>query len=172
MRTAHLSSALALAAALAMLAPSTRAQAQPAASSAETKLHFQRAVKLYAEEDCRGALVDFKRAYELSNNLRGPVLVAVLGIGVGTTFGILALGTKSDLDARCPDRVCPADARDKGDALSTQTTISTIGLGVGVLDAVLSTYFLVTGGSSAQASTRAAIAPYVSGAGGGLQGRF
>ncbi len=319
MRTAHLRSALALAAALAMVAPSTRAQAQPAASSAETKLHFQRAVKLYAEEDYRGALVEFKRAYELSNNyvilynlgqtsfqlrdyaaalasfekylgaggaqiaaarrqdvekdlddlrgrvakvtietsvpgasisvddvavgkspLPGPITVstgprkftatkeglpsvtravelaggdkavvkldfpapaaastpsppkreeppppsgvspiafvgfgvAVVGIGVGTTFGILALGTKSDLDARCPDRVCPADARDKGDALSTQATISTIGLGVGVLGAVLGTYFLVTGGSSAKASTSAAIAPYVSGAGGGLQGRF
>ena len=319
MTVRHLRSALALGTALALVTPTVRAQAQPAQSSAETKLHFQRAVKLYAEEDYRGALVEFKRAYEISNNyvilynlgqtnfqlrdyasalssfekylsaggsqiaaarrqdvekdlddlrgrvakvtieasapgatisvddvvvgkspLAGPITVstgprkftaakeglpsvtrtvelaggdkatvkldfpapaavppppperrveptpssgvspiafvgfgvAVVGIGVGTTFGILALGTKSDLDARCPDRVCPVDARDKGDTLSTQATVSTIALGVGVLGAAIGTYFLLAGGSPAKASTSAAIAPYFSGSGGGLEGRF
>jgi len=65
----RLGPALALLSALLVLAPSASAQqAPPTQSSAETKLHFQRAVKLYSEEDYRGALVEFKRAYELSNN--------------------------------------------------------------------------------------------------------
>ena len=322
MRELHLGPALALLSALSLLAPSASAQqAPPTQSSAETKLHFQRAVKLYSEEDYRGALVEFKRAYELSNNyvilynlgqtqfqlrdyasalsafekylanggsqiatarrqevekdlddlrgrvaritievsvaganvsvddvvigkspLPGPVTVstgarklsatkeglpsvtrtieiaggdkatvkldfpvpasapapslpkseqpappdgvsplafvgfgvAVVGVGVGATFGILALGTKSDLDARCPDRVCPTDAQGTGDTLSTQATLSTIGIGVGILGAAVGTYFLLTGGASARApgAASATISPYFSGSGGGLEGRF
>jgi hypothetical protein len=321
---------LALAMAVALAAPVARAQpAQPAQlSSAETKVHFQRAVKLYAEEDYRGALVEFKRAYELSSNnailynigqthfqlrdyasalaafekylasatsiaaarradverdledLRGriakvtveisapgatvsvddvavgksplpaaltvsagvrkftaakeglpsitktvelaggdkatvklefpaPVVVAppapavrevpveprrthplvyvgfgvaAVGVGVGATFGILALGTKSDLDARCPDRVCPTDAQSKGDALSTQATVSTIGLGVGLVGALVGTYFLVFPGGPASTSRAAAalppasprprVAPWFAGTAGGLEGSF
>ncbi len=49
------------------------AQPAPAADStagapAETKVRFQRGVKLYTEEDYRAALVEFKRAFELSGN--------------------------------------------------------------------------------------------------------
>jgi PEGA domain len=60
-----------------LLAPFANAdQGSPEASSGEakadvtteTKVRFQRGVKLYSEEDYRAALVEFKRAYELSAN--------------------------------------------------------------------------------------------------------
>jgi hypothetical protein len=108
--------------------------------------------------------------------------VAAVGVGFGATFGILALGTKSDLDQRCTDRVCPTAAQSNGDALSTQATISTIGLGVGILGAAVGTYFLVfprapasasrAGAGRPAASPRLRVAPWFAGTAGGLHGRF
>lgn len=47
-----------------VLAVSSSALAQPAA---EAEVHFKRGVSLYQETDFKGALVEFKRAYELSH---------------------------------------------------------------------------------------------------------
>jgi hypothetical protein len=61
--------------------------------------------------------------------------LAVVGVGVGTTFGIVSMGHKSDADALCRDGKCPPPAHSALDAANTTATISTIGFvaaGVGV----------------------------------------
>ena len=58
-----------------------RAFADPAAPSpvGEARKHFRRGVTLYGESDYRGALVEFKRAYELAPN-------AVVLYNIGETY--------------------------------------------------------------------------------------
>jgi hypothetical protein len=51
--------------------PAPRADAPPQATAAEQpEVHFRRAVTLYKDGDYAGALVEFRRAYELSPNYR------------------------------------------------------------------------------------------------------
>lgn len=49
-------------------APLARAQAPDAATIKEAGAHFERGVGLYKEADYRGALVEFRRAYEIAPN--------------------------------------------------------------------------------------------------------
>lgn len=101
--------------------------------------------------------------------------VGLAGLGVGAAFGVVALGTKSDLDASCVDRVCPRSEQTRGDELTTQATISTIGFGVGLVGAVVGTYFLVAGKGDAKAEVarRApAVQPWFAGTSAGVAGRF
>lgn len=46
--------------------PPGRAAAQPKPDASEASLHFQRGVALYTEADYRGALVEFRRAYDIA----------------------------------------------------------------------------------------------------------
>jgi hypothetical protein len=66
--------ALPLAAALALLPARALAQSPPTpvtpAAVEEGKSHFQRGVAIFHEGDFRGALVEFRRAYELSHNYK------------------------------------------------------------------------------------------------------
>ena len=103
--------------------------------------------------------------------------IAAVGVATGTVFGVLALGTKADLDARCLNRVCPAGERSLGDSLSLQATASTIAFGVGLAGLGLGTYFFVTGRSTAASSTSASsasrvVAPWFAGTSGGVAGTF
>ncbi len=73
MKPAHLIRSLALAALV--LSPALAAAQGPppppsAAAVEEGKGHFQRAVTLFREGDFRSALVEFRRAYELSHNYK------------------------------------------------------------------------------------------------------
>lgn len=84
-------------------------------------------------------------------NLTLPILsfsVAALGAGVGATFGILALDDKSRLDSVCtPNKACPTTSQPNINALSRDTTLSTIGFGVAVAGAALGiTSWLLAGG--------------------------
>uniref|UniRef100_UPI00300A40FD hypothetical protein n=1 Tax=Klebsiella pneumoniae TaxID=573 RepID=UPI00300A40FD len=70
-------------------------------------------------------------------------------------------------------------AESRGSTLSTQATISTIGFGVGIVGAVVGTYFLVANGGAARPATTARsatasprVAPWFSGTAGGIEGRF
>jgi hypothetical protein len=61
---------LSLAIAASLLSASAVAGAQPTDSSEEGKAHFNAGVTLFRESDYRGALVEFRRAYDLSHNYR------------------------------------------------------------------------------------------------------
>lgn len=95
----------------------------------------------------------------------------VVGLAAGTVFGAIALGTKSDLDARCADRICPTSERNTGDSLTLQATASTIGFGVGLIGVGIGTYFLLTGQERTTAST-GRVTPWFAGTSAGIGGSF
>jgi hypothetical protein len=97
------------------------------------------------------------------------------GIVVGSVFGVLALGTKSTLDGACPNKSCPASAKNDIDSLSTQALLSNIGFAVGAVGAVTGVVLLVTShhGSERPEATRAPrLAPWVGLGAAGLGGTF
>jgi hypothetical protein len=95
--------------------------------------------------------------------------VGVVGLGIGTIFGIIASGKKSDLDTGCTNKTCPESQRSTLDSAKSNATISTVGFvigGVGIAaGAVL--YILASGSSSA--STGQAKLTFT---GDGVSGRF
>jgi hypothetical protein len=83
--------------------------------------------------------------------------VGAVGLGVGTVFGILALGKKSDLDSACSNKVCPSGAQqDTIDSGKTFGAVSTVGFVVGVVGAGVGTVLLLTGGSSSASASSVA----------------
>lgn len=87
----------------------------------------------------------------------------VLGVGgaalvAGGVFGVLALGKKGEVDDNCQGKVCNTKGKDAGDALNTFSTVSTIGVAVGVVGVGLGTYLLVRSPKKESAFT---IAPTV-----------
>ncbi|AKU94275.1 hypothetical protein AKJ09_00939 [Labilithrix luteola] len=101
---------------------------------------------------------------------------AVAGLAVGGIFGALALGTKSDLDESCHGRVCPKADQSRGDTLTTQATISTVGFGVAAAGALVGSYFLFVAPAKStrhpESASRPSVTPYLAGTGAGLVGRF
>ena len=93
--------------------------------------------------------------------------IGVAGIGVGTVFGVRALGTQSDLDASCPTRRCAPSARTDIDALQTSSTISTIGFIAGGVGLAGATILYIVGRPSTETATakvRPVVGPYGVGA--------
>lgn len=80
--------------------------------------------------------------------------VGVVGVGVGTAFGIITLKDKHDL--QCNGNSCPTSQRDAVDSAKRSGNISTIAFGVGGAGLVLGTvlYFSL-GNSSAEAQAHA-----------------
>lgn len=106
-----------------------------------------------------------------------PTLVAlgvgVVGVGVGSIFGAMALGTQADLDASCPNKSCPPRSRDDVDTLSTQSTVSTVGFiagGVGL--AAGAVLYILGRPSTEKARTGLRVSPALSAAVGGVAGTF
>jgi hypothetical protein len=58
--------------------------------------------------------------------------LAAVGIGVGTFFGITAMGDKSNLDLVCTNRACPPAAESQISTLRRNAVVSTVGFSVGV----------------------------------------
>lgn len=63
--------------------------------------------------------------------------VSAAALGVGVAFGVIAMGEKSDLDQRCPDKACPPDAKGLLDDSRRHATISTIGYAAGLAGAAI-----------------------------------
>jgi len=70
---------------------------------------------------------------------------------VGSVFGLLGLSQKSDLDAVCPERVCPPSQHDELDTYETRSTISSVGLIAGSVLAVTGAALVLTAPSATQA---------------------
>ena len=80
--------------------------------------------------------------------------VGIVGVGVGTAFGLITLKDKHNL--QCEGNTCPASQRDAVDSAKRSGTISTIAFGVGGAGLVLGTvlYFSL-GPSSSEAHASA-----------------
>jgi len=77
--------------------------------------------------------------------------VGVVGVGVGSAFGLIGLKDKHNLNGTCTANVCPSGSRDAVDTAKRSGNISTIAFGVGGAGLILGTvlYFSV-GGSESQ----------------------
>lgn len=115
---------------------------------------------------------------------RGPAYVVlgigVVGVAVGTIFGVVALGNKSSLNSDCPagKNACPvSDAStvsSLNSSLNTNAAISTIGLGVGVVGVALGGYLFLSASSSSDAPKTGAIDvhPWLGPGSAGVNGTF
>lgn len=82
--------------------------------------------------------------------------IGAVGLGVGTVFGILAIGKKNDLDSACANKVCSPAQQDTIDSGKTFGIVSTVGLGVGIVGVGVGTYLLLTSGPSSASASAAA----------------
>jgi len=76
--------------------------------------------------------------------------VGVVGIGVGTAFGVMAMKDKHHLDGQCQNNNCPQSSSDAVDSAKQKGNISTIAFAVGGAGLVLGTvlYFSLGSGSA------------------------
>lgn len=95
--------------------------------------------------------------------------VGAIGVGLGTTFGLLALGKKGNLDDACgAAKQCGADQQDNIDTGKTFGTVSTVGFVIGAVGLVAGAYLFFTSGPSARAQTTGpsakakTVSPYIS----------
>jgi hypothetical protein len=101
--------------------------------------------------------------------------VGGVGVALGAIFGSMALGTKSKLDKDCQNKICPTSSQSDVDALSTQSTVSTIGfivgavgVGAGVTLLVLSNKHQTTTGEAPKPT----VSPWVGLGSAGVRGTF
>jgi hypothetical protein len=80
--------------------------------------------------------------------------VGLVGVGVGTAFGVMTLKGKHDL--QCDGNSCPSSQRDAVDSAKRNGNISTIAFGVGGAGLVLGTVLYFSLGSSS-AETHASV---------------
>jgi PEGA domain/Tetratricopeptide repeat len=83
----------------------------------------------------RATLIERPKAPHGPNSAPAYVsfVVAAGGVAVGSIFGSLAIGDKSNLDRVCmPSGACPASVESSIQALSRDSTVSTVGFGVGL----------------------------------------
>jgi hypothetical protein len=79
--------------------------------------------------------------------------VGLVGVGVGSAFGLIAMRDKHALN--CDSNVCPASSRDSVDSAKRAGNISTVAFGVGGAGLLLGTilYFSIGGSSETQAAS-------------------
>lgn len=73
--------------------------------------------------------------------------VGVVGLGIGTVFGLQTLSSKSDADALCPTNRCASDARvrELDSSARSSATISTVAFVVGAAGVGIGTVWLLLG---------------------------
>jgi len=77
--------------------------------------------------------------------------VGAVGIGVGSVFGIQALGARSDAEGMCSSgggvKRCPSSAGDSLSANKRDAILADVGIGVGIVAAAVGTYLVIKGHS-------------------------
>jgi hypothetical protein len=96
-----------------------------------------------------------------------------VGLAVGATFGIIAMGDKGDLDDKCnADRQCGPELADDVDSYDTSRTISSIGLIGGAVLVGAGAVLYFTAGSDDPKEEQARVGAFFNGQQIGLTGRF
>jgi hypothetical protein len=74
----------------------------------------------------------------------------VLGVGVGTAFGLVTLSNKHALNGKCEANTCPSSQREAVDSARKNGNLSTVAFGVGGAGLLLGTvlYFAIGSGSA------------------------
>ncbi len=86
--------------------------------------------------------------------------VGVVGLGVGTVFGLDAMSKRNDLSSACPNKSCRASEQSNIDSAKSAGTISTIAFGVGGAAVILGgVLFFTASSSSSTAPVGAALPP-------------
>jgi hypothetical protein len=93
-------------------------------------------------------------------------------VGIGTVFGVLAMGAKSTLDGECGPTKKACTKQGDIDALNTDAIVSDIGFGVGVVGLAIGTVMLVTHKSSDTGRAHKGIVPWIGLGSAGLRGTF
>lgn len=83
--------------------------------------------------------------------------VGVVGVGVGTVFGLTALSKKNDLAKECPNNACRTTQQDNLDSAKSAGTISTIAFGAGAAALIVGGVLFFT--ASPRATTANGAAP-------------
>jgi len=118
-----------------------------------------------------------KTASEGSNTLGWVALgVGVVGVGVGSYFGLATFSKKKDSEDHCGEAIgqsdanrCDATGVDLRDQAKSAATLSTIGFAVGAVGVGAGVYLLATGGSTKEKSAKALwMQPAVGPQGGGI----
>ncbi len=76
--------------------------------------------------------------------------MGVVGVGVGSAFGLIAMKDKHDLTSRCGSNACGADSSSSLDSAKRAGNISTIAFGVGGAGLVLGTVLFFTVGNPSE----------------------
>lgn len=101
------------------------------------------------------------------------LVVGGVGIGVGTVFGVLALGEKSTLDGQCGSTKKACTNQGDVNALSTDAWVSNVGFGVGIVGLAVGAILLATHHSeTASASTKPHVTPWIGLGTAGVGGTF
>lgn len=80
--------------------------------------------------------------------------VGVIGVGVGATFGWMAISAYDDAEQMCPTHAgCSADAMDKRDSANGLATISNVATGLGLVGVGAGVVLLLTSGSGGSDSS-------------------
>ena len=78
--------------------------------------------------------------------------VGVVGVGVGSAFGLMTLKGKHDIDSKCVGNACPASQSDAVDSAKRNGNISTVAFAVGGAGLVLGTVLYFSMGSASAES--------------------
>jgi hypothetical protein len=105
-------------------------------------------------------------------------VVGGVGLVVGSVFGIMALGTKSNLDSNCVNKTCPSSQQSDIDSLSSKATVSTIGFGFGIAGAAVGVILLAVSQHHSETTTaklepaRPRVSPWIGLGSAGVGGTF
>jgi hypothetical protein len=95
--------------------------------------------------------------------------VGLVAVGVGTYFGIAAIGKKGDADKGCNGFPCTRDGLDASDAAHTDATISTVCFGVGLAAIAVGSFLFFTAKPAHGKNARLHVAPSFGRGGGALE---
>lgn len=101
--------------------------------------------------------------------------VGAVGLAVGSTAGVLAIGQHRTLAARCPDFICPRSAAGDLDQYNTTAAVSTVGVAVGLVGAAVGIYVLYSNparSASSPAAKPVEVSAWASPTAAGLLARF
>jgi len=80
----------------------------------------------------------------------------VVALGVGATFGFMALSAYKSAEDACPTKAgCSPDAMDQRDKAGTRANIANVGIGLGIVGIGTAAVLLLTSSSSAPAQEKA-----------------